>query len=369
MAWLEHHKNSEALASAAHAAKKEHDLATAHSLFLEAGRAEKKALEFINPKEKSRTFSVTAVSAASLFYKGGDLRQAEMIAYSCLANDSILDFAADQLRDILQVVWNERAQAEAGIQFVPGQVSVTVGGGEVVRGGAPLDLILEKVQTVQSIFIRTTEFLKQIPLRKRGSASKEIQDMCRPWLFQGVPGSYQFIVAIEGPLQLDFLEEQPIAPELIASTFMTILERAVVDPEEALVEVVPDPGYRSTFLKLTRNLAPSGKRFQQMQIRSTDSDKPLLLTSSTRKELADTIKKQRQVSNLIDDECTIKGVLRAVHLDSDWLEILAGNELVKITGVGEAVDDLIGPMVNHEVVVHTSRGKGGSLKFVDIEPC
>ena len=42
---------------------------------------------------------------------------------------------------------------------------------------------------------------------------------------------------------------------------------------------------------------------------------------------------------------------------------------MKITGVGEAVDDLIGPMVNHEVIVHTSRGRGGSLKFVDIELC
>ncbi len=92
MAWLEHHKKSEALASAAHVAKMENDLAAAHSLFLEAGRAEMKALESLNPKEKSRTFSVTAVSTASLFYKGGDLRQAEMVAYSCLAKDSILDF-------------------------------------------------------------------------------------------------------------------------------------------------------------------------------------------------------------------------------------------------------------------------------------
>ena len=106
-----------------------------------------------------------------------------------------------------------------------------------------------------------------------------------------------------------------------------------------------------------------------MQIRSTDSNKPLLLTSATRQELADTIKKQRQVPESIIEERVIKGVLRAVHLDSDWLEILDGNDLVKITGVGEAVDDLIGPMVNHEVIVHTARGRGGSLKFVDIEPC
>ncbi len=360
---------SEVLASAAHDAKKNSDFATAYSLFLEAGRAEVKALEFLDPKEKPRTFSVTAVSAASLFYKGGDLKQAEMLAYSCLANECILEFAARQLQDILQVVWNDRAQAEAGVQFVPGQVSVTVDGGEIVRGGAPLDLILEKVQTVQSLFIRTTEFLKETPLRRRGPASKEIQDMCRPWLFQGVPGSYQFIVAIEGPLQLDFLHEQTIAPQLISSTFMTILERAVVDPEGSLVEVVPDLGYRSTFLKLARNLAPTGKRFHNMQIRCSDLGRPLLLTSSTRKDLADTIKKQRKKVTATEEECAIRGVLRAVDLENDWLEILAENELVKIKGVGETVDDLIGPMVNHEVIAYASQGRGGALKFVDIELC
>jgi hypothetical protein len=369
MTWLELHKRSEALASAAHIAQKENDQTTAYSLFLEAGKAEMDALELLDASEKFRTLSVTAVSAASLFYKGRDLKQAETVAYRCLANNNLLDFAADQLRDILQVIWNERAQAEAGIQFVPGQVAVTVDGGEIVRGGAPLDLILEKVQTVQSLFIRTTEFLHKIPLRMRGPACKEIQDICRPWLFQGIPSSYQFIVAIQGPLQLDLLQEPPIAPELISSTFMTILERAVIDPEEGLVEAVPDPGYRNTFLKLTRNLAPSGKRFQRMQIRSGESDRQLLLTSSTRKELADTIKRQRQVAEVSDDERSIRGILRAVHLESDWLEIMSENELIKITNVGEAVDDLIGPMVNHEVIVHTDRGRGGSFKFVDIEPC
>jgi len=369
MAWLEQHKKSETLASAAHAAKNEHDLPKAHSLFIEAGEAEMRALKLLSSRDKPRTYAITAVSTASLLFKGGDLKQAEMVAYSCLANEYLPEFAANQLRDILQVIWNQQAQAKAGVNFVPGHVSVTVGGGEIVRGGAPLDLILEKVQTVQSLFIRTAEFLKEIPLRTRGAASKEIQDICRPWLFQGVPSSYQFIVAIEGPLQLDLLRDQPIGPELIASTFMTILESAVIDPEESLAQVVPDPGYRGTFLKLTRNLAPTGTRFQKMQISATDSTKPLLLTTSTRKELSDTLKKQRQAVSAHDEEQTLKGILRAVHLDNDWLEVLAENELVKISGVGEAVDDLIGPMVNHEVIVHTTRGPRGSFKFVDIEPC
>jgi hypothetical protein len=370
MSWIERHKESEILAIEAHEAKKANNFSVAEKLFREAGFAEKEALLLIDPKAKPRTYAVTAISAASLFYKARDFKQAEQVAYSSLSNEALPSFAACELRDLLQAIWNEQAQAEAGIKFVPGQVSVTVDGGEIVRGGAPLDLILEKVQIVQSIFIRTTEFLKDIPLRTRGAPSKEILNICRPWLFQGVPGSYQFIVAIEGPIQLELLGEEPIQPELIASTFMSILRNAVEEPEDALVEAVPDPGYRNTFLKLARNLAPSGDRFQNMQIRAVGSEKPLLITPYTRKELASTLKKLRPTSlSGEEEEQDLRGILRAVHLDNDWLEILTNNSLIKIMGVGEAVNDLIGPMVNHEVIVHAAKGSRGTLRFVDIEPC
>jgi hypothetical protein len=41
--------------------------------------------------------------------------------------------------------------------LLPGQVFFSVKGGDVVTGGAPLDLIVEKVQTIQPIFYRTIE--------------------------------------------------------------------------------------------------------------------------------------------------------------------------------------------------------------------
>lgn len=40
----------------------------------------------------------------------------------------------------------------------------SVKGGEVITGGAPLDLIVEKVQTIQSMFYRTVECIKDLPL-------------------------------------------------------------------------------------------------------------------------------------------------------------------------------------------------------------
>lgn len=113
MTWLELHKKSEALAFAAHRAKKEHDLATAYSLFLEAGKAEMEALECLDATEKPRTFSITAVSSTSLFYKGKDLKKAEIVACRSLANNSLLDFAADQLRDILQLIWDKGSEQDS----------------------------------------------------------------------------------------------------------------------------------------------------------------------------------------------------------------------------------------------------------------
>ena len=69
-----------------------------------------------------------------------------------------------------------------------------------------------------------------------------------------------------------------------------------------------------------------------------------------------------QSSNL-----TLRGVLRAVHLEKDWLEVYVNDAPVRISGVGETVDDVIGPMVNHSVMVYVSNDGKGTFSFRDIE--
>lgn len=66
-------------------------------------------------------------------------------------------------------------------------------------------------------------------------------------------------------------------------------------------------------------------------------------------------------------EETINGVLRALHLDEDWIEVTAGTDHLQIDQVGETVDDVIGPMVNHPVAVDVVRDGRGKLHFRDIE--
>jgi hypothetical protein len=151
---------------------------------------------------------------------------------------------------------------------------------------------------------------------------------------------------------------------------MSILESAATDPGQSLAEVVPDSEYRKTFLKLARNLAPTGRSFTQMEIRSSQLRSPVLLTQDSRKTMTRIIR--GDVSGKLQpstpNEVTLKGILRAVHLDRDWLELIVDGKPIHITGVGETVDDVIGPMVNHSVVVQATHVAKGAYQFQDIEP-
>ncbi len=49
------------------------------------------------------------------------------------------------------------------------------------------------------------------------------------------------------------------------------------------------------------------------------------------------------------------------------MPLLVNGETKRVRGVGETVDDLIGPMVNHEVRVRVTPGPRYTLVFIDIE--
>jgi hypothetical protein len=268
----------------------------------------------------------------------------------------------------LQSIWSEQVRERANVDFASGQVIVSVKGGEIIEGGAPLDLIVAKVQTVQALFYRTAEFLLGRPHRKRGGPTKDVLETCRPWLFQTSPGSYQFAVAVQEPRQqLLFASGEP-RPQEVVDQFLRILRASAEAPEEELPVLVPDSEYRSTFLKLTRNLAPKGKSFSQLEVRSAADTRSVSLVPSTRAAVGQAIRTARPALPAADEqEQTIRGVLRAVHLDQDWIEVTVDTDHVRIDHVGEAVDDVIGPMVNHAVVVQVTRDGRGKLHFRDIE--
>ena len=165
-----------------------------------------------------------------------------------------------------------------------------------------------------------------------------------------------------------FVEGEP-EPRLVAATFMAILEGAASDPETNLPKIVPDAEYRATFLKLARNLAPTGRSFSHLELRSSQARAPVVLTQDSRKSMTNAIRGgvSEPPKDAQSTEVALRGVLRAVHLEKDWLEVYVDDAPVRISGVGETVDDVIGPMVNHSVVVHAVRDGKGAYSFRDIE--
>ena len=306
------------MAEAAHDAFRRGDIEQGKLLFRQAADLEAQALAALDPT-KVRTLGITAVSTAALWYKAGEFQEAARAAHSASVIPSLPSFAMEELRSLLQAVWNEDARRDAGVSFVPGQVLVSVKGGDIVTGGAPLDLILEKVQTVQSLFYRTAEFLKAAPLRKKGPPSKDLQERCRPWLFQSVPGSYQFAVAIQKPLQTDMFPTVDPEPEVLTSTFLSILKAASEDPDEGLKKIVDKEDYRQTFLKMTRNLAPTGKTFDRMEISGVGDREPVVLHPGSRKIISDSLR--GPVTNPASQQKAMQYYSRVFYVLSIWIEI------------------------------------------------
>jgi hypothetical protein len=189
MSWTEFHKASEAAAIEAEQLFRDGSTSDAVRFYAKAAELEEQAFADVDGA-KVRTRGITAVSAVSLWYKAASYERAEQLAHSMLADVSLPQFARTDLRNLVQAIWTEISKQGATVNFLPGQVFVSVKGGEVITGGAPLDLIVEKVQTIQAMFYRTVEFIRDMPLRSRGGPIREIQELCRPWLFQALPGSY-----------------------------------------------------------------------------------------------------------------------------------------------------------------------------------
>ena len=103
MSWIEHHMVSERLASEAEVALHYGDSKRARALYARAADAEHDAVVDLE-RTKTRTFAISWVSVASLYYKAGMLEHAEEVAWRGLNLYSLADFAKQHLRNLLQLI-------------------------------------------------------------------------------------------------------------------------------------------------------------------------------------------------------------------------------------------------------------------------
>jgi hypothetical protein len=374
VSWNEHHSLSEKLAVAAENAARDGEILRAQDLYRQAASEETLALTDL-AEDRQRTRGITAVSAVALSYKGRDFATAQQLAHFCLAGRVRLpEFAELQLRELLRVLWTASEAEERGVKFMQGDVLVSVQGGQVVHGGAPLDLIIRKVEGIKAILFRTVEMMLDRPFRSRGGPPTDILSMMQPWLFQAPAGSYQFAVRMQEPAQGELWQVSRPKVEDLTAKFFSILRATATDPEKELPAVVPNRQYREAFLSLSRNLSPTGATFDRLEVRSASvpTESAVTFALDTRKELNSILRNARPPSTNDGKQVEIRGVLRGLHLDQDWLEVTTDEQLpgfgehVRIGDAGAALDDVVGPMVNRRVSV-TAEQRGKRLLYRDIE--
>jgi hypothetical protein len=329
MSWREYHIKSEQLAADAEFAARSGNAAQAITFYTQAAEVEMHAVSQLDISKK-RTLSITVVSAVALWYQARKDEAAESLAYEWLAKGVLESFAVYQLQELLRRIWNDRTQELAGVKFTADDVFVSVRGGEVLTGAAPMDLVIRLSDEISAILYRTAELLIGAPHRRRGTASPFIQEFCRPWVLQAAPKSYRFAVRVQRPdEQLDLFPENRLQIEKVLPTFLGIVTATTENPEEGLNEIVPDKEYRLTFLKLLRNLAPTGKRFHELdfQYESSRDEHHVVLVPGTRVAINKVLRTYRPPSqgDTQQIEVQFSGILRGLHLDEDWLEVAVKN--------------------------------------------
>jgi tetratricopeptide (TPR) repeat protein len=112
MSWLAHHIRSEEYASQAQELDRQQQFDRAVEFYYLAADAEAHALEHLDPY-KTRTLGITAVSAASLYYKAQEFEQAKQVIHKYLATNSLPSFAVDELNELLREIQQQASSEPA----------------------------------------------------------------------------------------------------------------------------------------------------------------------------------------------------------------------------------------------------------------
>ena len=100
------HRQAEAYAAEAELLSRRGDVREAAELYRRAASAERQALALV-PRDQMRTWSVLAVSLASLLYKSEAFSEAEQTITSLLESTTLLPWAREELSDLLEAVTDE----------------------------------------------------------------------------------------------------------------------------------------------------------------------------------------------------------------------------------------------------------------------
>lgn len=154
--------------------------------------------------------------------------------------------------------------------------------------------------------------------------------------------------------------------EALTDSFASILNGAGTDPA-SFNEQIADQGYRDTFMKLVRDLVPSGREVDRVEIHRLGARRAgtTVLTPPLRKEIT---KQLHAVRPPRTRETVRRGILRAMNLNEHWIALggKSGN-VRKCYARTEALllEDVVERLVNKPVRV-TGYNQKNAFYLTDI---
>jgi hypothetical protein len=180
--------------------------------------------------------------------------------------------------------------------------------------------------------------------------------------------SSKFRIRLIEPDQLELFPTLIVKPTAVADTLFNFVRHVSTGNDVQLTETVPDEQYRTAMLKLLRNISPDGKRLKELQFyRDGGWDTAgVSIFDSAKAAIRDSLKK---IEPDAPKEETLEGTLRALDLDKKWIEVLppGSEEHIRCHAADIILDDVVGPMVNQNVIVTGVRIAGRRRMFRDIE--
>lgn len=366
----EAHLRSQSKAIEAYQAMADAKPELARHLYAEAAEQEEIALQEI-PRDAKKTYSALALSLAALLYKSAKYDAAESACYKFLADNLIQGHYRGALRDLLDYVRDEQLLSQSGQEYLVPELGFSFKGGEVGFGTAPAEAILSQISGYHSIARRLAESQWGMDFRTAGPPSAKLDSRLSARISQPTSGSYRFRLrfAASQTSLLQAVDERFSTSEIPTKLF-DVVRAAASGDIEAVKKLQLSELYRDALLKLVRNVIPDGKVLGSVELVEVKgfNDRAFSLNSSARSRVAEVIRHFSPPPT--EDEIFLKGVLRAVHLDEQWLGLLSpdGANIRCKTGKN-VLDDVVGPMVNRNVIAHVvrSRKKRDTLKLLDIE--
>jgi hypothetical protein len=353
---MSRYQESQDLIADAESALRAGDVEGARSLFRQAGMLQETVLASL-PEERVRTRSVFALGVASLYYRANALDEAERAAHRFLADGWLHEHSRLALTDLLVRIWNERLAAEAGEQLSGEAFSVTLRGGHVLYGLAPVEVADAMTKNAityvrrMAAWCNNEQFTVPAPDPTRG-----LSETYRALQRQPMAASYRVDIHLaQAQLALPLAGADaapPASPARIIDESTAFARSVTAHDVDAVRDLVDDASYRGALVRLVRQLVPNGRTVREVELRNSAEprERAVCLRSEHRKRINKLVHELGPPSEPTSGEQRLRGVLRAVNLNTGILQVDRAEGPAKFE-ITEVLHDIVGPMLNKPVVV------------------